>query len=273
MSGHVRERAYVNGSLGRFARFLHSGPMSVRASNPSRLALCAALLALATVTHVADAQKLYRYQDANGVWVYTDRQPGARQEYRGRAGRAAVRAARGTAARARHGQRRRADRAEHVLRARADRVSPACDRERLGRHAARRLEGAAAAQRHGARRRRQGRRCTSSCASTPSSSSCPASRAPSTGPSSRTDCRMRCRAPCACRRRIPTRRRTRDPASQHAVDFVMPIGTDVFAARDGVVIEVASDFFESGTNWPSTARARTSCASCTTTARWRSTCT
>lgn len=39
-----------------------------------------------------------------------------------------------------------------------------------------------------------------------------------------------------------------DPASQHAVDLVMPVGTDVFAARDGVVIEVASDFFESGTN-------------------------
>ena len=63
-----------------------------------------------------------------------------------------------------------------------------------------------------------------------------------------------------------------DPASQHAVDFVMPIGTDVFAARDGVVIEVASDFFEGGTDSPSTARARTSCESCTTTARWRSTC-
>jgi murein DD-endopeptidase MepM/ murein hydrolase activator NlpD len=39
-----------------------------------------------------------------------------------------------------------------------------------------------------------------------------------------------------------------DRASQHAVDFVMPIGTDIFAAREGVVIEVASDFFESGTD-------------------------
>jgi len=39
-----------------------------------------------------------------------------------------------------------------------------------------------------------------------------------------------------------------DPASQHAIDFVMPIGTDVFAAREGVVVEVASDFFESGTD-------------------------
>ena len=39
-----------------------------------------------------------------------------------------------------------------------------------------------------------------------------------------------------------------DPASQHAVDFVMPVGTDVFAARDGIVIEVASDFFENGTD-------------------------
>jgi murein DD-endopeptidase MepM/ murein hydrolase activator NlpD len=39
-----------------------------------------------------------------------------------------------------------------------------------------------------------------------------------------------------------------DAGSRHAVDFVMPIGTYVYAAREGVVIEVASDFYESGTD-------------------------
>jgi murein DD-endopeptidase MepM/ murein hydrolase activator NlpD len=39
-----------------------------------------------------------------------------------------------------------------------------------------------------------------------------------------------------------------DPSSQYAIDFVMPVGTHVFAAREGLVIEVASDFFEHGTN-------------------------
>lgn len=39
-----------------------------------------------------------------------------------------------------------------------------------------------------------------------------------------------------------------DASAVHAVDFVMPIGTNVFAARAGIVIEVASDFFENGTN-------------------------
>jgi murein DD-endopeptidase MepM/ murein hydrolase activator NlpD len=37
-----------------------------------------------------------------------------------------------------------------------------------------------------------------------------------------------------------------DAGSRHAIDFVMPIGTYVHAAREGVVIEVASDFYESG---------------------------
>lgn len=37
-------------------------------------------------------------------------------------------------------------------------------------------------------------------------------------------------------------------ASRHAVDFLMPVGTPVYAARGGVVIDVAADFFESGTD-------------------------
>jgi len=39
-----------------------------------------------------------------------------------------------------------------------------------------------------------------------------------------------------------------DPSSEHAIDFEMPIGTGVYAARSGVVIQVASDFFQSGTD-------------------------
>jgi murein DD-endopeptidase MepM/ murein hydrolase activator NlpD len=37
-----------------------------------------------------------------------------------------------------------------------------------------------------------------------------------------------------------------DPSSAHAIDFAMPVGTGVYAARGGTVIEVASDFFENG---------------------------
>jgi murein DD-endopeptidase MepM/ murein hydrolase activator NlpD len=40
----------------------------------------------------------------------------------------------------------------------------------------------------------------------------------------------------------------KDPSSQYAIDFVMPIGTQIHAARGGTVIEVASDFFEAGVN-------------------------
>jgi hypothetical protein len=37
-----------------------------------------------------------------------------------------------------------------------------------------------------------------------------------------------------------------DAASRDAIDFVMPVGTGVYAARAGVVIDVASEYFESG---------------------------
>jgi murein DD-endopeptidase MepM/ murein hydrolase activator NlpD len=39
----------------------------------------------------------------------------------------------------------------------------------------------------------------------------------------------------------------RDPGSRHAIDFAMPEGSAVHAARDGIVIDVAHRFFRSGT--------------------------
>jgi len=39
-----------------------------------------------------------------------------------------------------------------------------------------------------------------------------------------------------------------DPSSRHAIDFMMPVGTGVYAARSGVVIDVAGEFYRSGTD-------------------------
>jgi murein DD-endopeptidase MepM/ murein hydrolase activator NlpD len=38
-----------------------------------------------------------------------------------------------------------------------------------------------------------------------------------------------------------------DPQNHYAVDIMMPIDTPIYAARDGVVLEVENDFFSSGT--------------------------
>ena len=46
-----------------------------------------------------------------------------------------------------------------------------------------------------------------------------------------------------------------DAANQYAIDFVMPVGTGVYAARGGIVIEVASEYFESGVDLADTSRA------------------
>ena len=46
-----------------------------------------------------------------------------------------------------------------------------------------------------------------------------------------------------------------DASSAHAVDFSMPVGTQIYAARGGTVIEVASQFFEASTDAKRSARA------------------
>src|SRR5687767_8397649 len=43
--------------------------------------LCFAVFAAVTAAMPARAQTMYRYKDANGVWVYTDRKPGGEQEF------------------------------------------------------------------------------------------------------------------------------------------------------------------------------------------------
>ena len=43
--------------------------------------LCFGLLAAAMAAVPARAQTMYRYKDANGVWVYTDRKPGGEQAF------------------------------------------------------------------------------------------------------------------------------------------------------------------------------------------------
>jgi murein DD-endopeptidase MepM/ murein hydrolase activator NlpD len=221
--------------------------MAVRLTPRVGAAACAAVLALAMVPHAASAQKLYRYQDGNGVWVYTDRQPGAGQQYQEqqvqrRFERPEVRLyersesngvallAQNTyfapvqiAFRLRAIENVSADTPRVGLQVLAPRsetelvvVGKAVDNSEL------RFEsdfefipGAPGAEHQPDQPYR--------LPYAPSS----AVRVSQAYPDSITHT---------------------DPASQHAVDFVMPIGTDVFAARDGVVIEVASDFFEGGTS-------------------------
>jgi murein DD-endopeptidase MepM/ murein hydrolase activator NlpD len=69
------------------------------------------------------------------------------------------------------------------------------------------------------------------------------------------------RAPFAVAQRFtvtqafPTRRTHTDAASIYAIDISMPVGTQIFAAREGTVFEVAAKFFEGSDNPTNAARA------------------
>lgn len=52
------------------------------ATNRSVLTARLVCLFLWVGLNAAHAQRLYRYQDADGAWVYSDRQPDAGQEYK-----------------------------------------------------------------------------------------------------------------------------------------------------------------------------------------------
>jgi murein DD-endopeptidase MepM/ murein hydrolase activator NlpD len=209
-----------------------------------RLSLCFAAAAAAAA---AGAQTLYRYRDASGVWVYTDRQPAEGQQFEEqrverRFERPEVRlyersAGNGTALIARNtyfapvqiGYRLRpiANVAADTPRSGFAVLAPRSEAELL-------IVGKAVASAE--------LRFDSEFRFIPGEP----------GAEHRPEQPYRLPYALASSVRVsqayPDQKTHTDPASRHAIDFVMPVGTDVFAAREGVVIEVASDYFESGTD-------------------------
>ena len=208
--------------------------------------LCAALVAVA-VTVPAGAQKLYRYRDASGVWVYTDRQPGAGQAFQEQQ------------------VERRFEKPEVRLYERSNSTGVALIAQstyfgpvQIGYRLTPIENVSADTPRDG-------------LAVLPPRSETELVVVGKTvenadlrfdsefqfipgEPGAEHRPEQPYRLPYALSSSVrvsqafPDTKTHTDPASRHAIDFVMPIGTDVFAARDGVVIEVASDFFENGTN-------------------------
>jgi murein DD-endopeptidase MepM/ murein hydrolase activator NlpD len=219
-----------------------------------KTAACALALGL-VVAHGADAQKMYRYRDANGVWVYTDRQPGGEQNY--------------------EEQRleRRFVKPEVNL---FQRSTPTGGVSLIAQNTyfapiqlAFRLSAtenvAASTPRTGVqtlppRSEKEilvvgkvideiGLRFDTEFEFLPGEPG--AQHRPS----------QPYRLPYALSSAVrvsqafPDKITHTDPGSQHAIDFVMDVGTDVFAAREGIVIEVASDYFDSGTEAVDASRA------------------
>jgi len=238
--------AYVNESLGHSAHLLHSRAVGVGAPNCSKAAACAALLVL--VTTCAGAQTLYRYRDANGVWVYTDRRPGQEQEFQEQL----------IERRFEQPEVRLFERSGTngvLLIAQNTYFAPVQIAYRV-----RPIENVSAETRRSGltvvppRSEKELVVVSKSVEDVDLRFDSEFQFIPGE-PGAQHQPEQPYRLPYALSSAVrvsqtfPDTRTHADRASQHAVDFVMPIGTNVFAARDGVVIEVASDFFENGTNY------------------------
>ena len=206
------------------------------------------LALIASVAMTASAQTMYRYKDANGVWVYTDRKPGAEQEYQeekierrfekpevrlfqqGRSGGVAL-----IAQNTYYGPVQIAFRLKPI-----ENVSPQTKRSGLTVLPPRSETELVVV---GKSVENVDLRFDSEFQFIPGE------------PGAEHQPDQPYRLPYALSTSVrvsqayPVIKTHSDPASQYAIDFVMPIGTDVFAAREGVVIEVASDFFEAGTDY------------------------
>ena len=210
--------------------------------------LCLALLAAVVAALPARAQTMYRYKDANGVWVYTDRKPGGEQEYQ-----------------AQQIERRFERPAVNLLqRSQENGVALIAQNTYFGpvqiAFRLRPIENVSPATRR------------SGLATLPPRSETPLVVIGKSvdnvelrfdsefefipgepGVEHRPDQPYRLPYALSTAVRVsqayPVLKTHSDPASQYAIDFAMPIGTDVFAAREGIVIEVASDFFEAGTDY------------------------
>lgn len=210
--------------------------------------LCFAVVAAVTASMPAHAQTMYRYKDANGVWVYTDRKPGAEQEFQEEQIARRFEKPEVTLF-------QRSDAGGVMLIAKSTYFAPVQIAFRV--HP---IENVSAATHRsglavlpprsetevvfvGKSVEQVDLRFDSEFQFIPGQ------------PGAEHRPEQAYRLPYALSTSVrvsqayPVVKTHGDAASQYAVDFVMPVGTDVFAARDGVVIEVASDFFESGTDY------------------------
>lgn len=219
--------------------------MLEQGSYPASLAaICTGLLALAVV-EPAGAQQLFKYRDANGVWVYTDRPPEDGQVYEERALERRFEPAEVRLY-------RRATDAGVVLVAHNTYFAPV--------QIAFRLTGldnvAADAPRSGMTTLRPRSETQLAVVGRADSAAAmafesqfqylPGEPGAEHAPDQPYRLPFALATSFAVSQSFPDVVTHRDPSSAHAIDFVMPVGTPIYAARAGTVIEVASDFYDSG---------------------------